>query len=272
MERGAPNRARDRRSAVSSWHDAAMPGVRPVPVDLDELIIEMTAGEAFRGQLAYLDTRTGAIVYVSPDRADGFEVAEHLAPILRLEGREQYEVMTRFAAGESEPDTAALLRFALHGKGAFRRFREVLRSHRDLGRRWRAYEASAVRTRAVEWLRSIGIEPVEPTAVRGGAAARSVAPLGESSVIDLVDLLLRGTGDRDPPRSGRTSRKLHTRSPDHARRVFESLAKDLARLCEVPWPDSLADRPVFEVGRFSLRCEGASVELQIEDPPSSTTE
>ncbi len=237
---------------------------KQLKVNLEDLVVEMTSGDAFDGQPVYLDTVTGEIVYVPQEEAETFEPEEHHAPILRVEGRDQYQVMTRFTALETDPETAALLRFALHGKGAFRRFRDAVRTDRELEKRWYAYEAEAGRARAVEWLNSIGIDPLDTTPPRIPTPVSVPVP----PAITLVDLLVLGAPGGKPELIGdQVERVFVARSADDARRTFRALAREIAQLCDVPWRRAMIEgKSMFELERFHLRLDETRIELAIATP------
>lgn len=54
----------------------------------------------------------------------------------------------------------ALLDVAINGKGAFRRFKDVLQDHPDERERWFAFQKQREDHRILSWLDSEGIEPV----------------------------------------------------------------------------------------------------------------
>lgn len=54
----------------------------------------------------------------------------------------------------------AKLSAALNGKGAFRNFKDVLLENPKVRKRWHGYNAKALKKEIVQWLHSIGIEPV----------------------------------------------------------------------------------------------------------------
>ncbi|OIP60538.1 MAG: hypothetical protein COY75_00750 [Nitrospirae bacterium CG_4_10_14_0_8_um_filter_41_23] len=49
---------------------------------------------------------------------------------------------------------------ALNGKGAFRRFKDVLIDYPKERKRWHGFNAKAMKRKIIEWLRSIGVEPI----------------------------------------------------------------------------------------------------------------
>jgi hypothetical protein len=68
--------------------------------------------------------------------------------------------MAAFAAMVPEPPLRAELQRALHGRGAFRRFRDVLGSDFRERERWFQFKRERLRKHMTDWLASLDIEPV----------------------------------------------------------------------------------------------------------------
>lgn len=159
---------------------------RKLKVDLGEIVSEMDQGSHFE-LTAYLDTETGEVISM-PDNVmraveDGDEEVESLSDweqelaetagsvfedekdrfleIPRRESREGYELMAAFAETVESKRLREKLAIALDGKGAFRRFRNVLNEHPDELERWYAFKDDSLREEAIQWLLGHGIEPVQ---------------------------------------------------------------------------------------------------------------
>ncbi len=161
--------------------------MKQLKVDLDEIAIAMERSDDF-GSRNYLDTRTGEIVNI-PDEVMSAAESEDEEEIERLpdweqdlietaksvfsdeEGRyvdiprrpsyEGYNLMVEFANTVKSRGLREKLDIALDGKGAFRRFKNVLQDHPDEKKRWFAFKDERMRQDVRDWLYSIGIEPVE---------------------------------------------------------------------------------------------------------------
>jgi len=158
---------------------------KKLKVDLSELVFEMEMGDNME-RSGYFDTETGAIIDMPDDimRAldDGetesalvewdeelAEVAEKILsdeqnrflPIPRRESREGYEIMASFAGTVENKGFKEKISIALDGKGAFRRFRNVLNQHPDELERWYKFKDDWMRDEAIQWLLENGIEPVQ---------------------------------------------------------------------------------------------------------------
>ncbi len=158
---------------------------KKLKVDLSELVFEMEMGDNME-RSGYLDTESGEIIDMPDDimRAveDGetesalVEWDEELAEIAdkilsdeksrflqipRCESREGYEIMVSFAGTVTNSGLQEKLSIALDGKGAFRRFRNVLNLHPDELERWYKFKDDWMRDEAIQWLLENGIEPVQ---------------------------------------------------------------------------------------------------------------
>jgi hypothetical protein len=114
----------------------------------------------------YLNLETGEIVFISDymdeEEAEGLrsEIDNNLdryKPIPRAESYEGYEDMADFVATVEDEHLRELLEVAINGKGAFRRFKDVLVRYPDERERWFHFKDQKLRERALEWLESIGV-------------------------------------------------------------------------------------------------------------------
>jgi hypothetical protein len=75
--------------------------------------------------------------------------------------RDGYEDMQAFIASVESPDLQEWLYEAIRGRGAFRRFKDVLGRYPHEQQRWYVFKDARLRERVLEWLVSEGIEPVD---------------------------------------------------------------------------------------------------------------
>ena len=118
----------------------------------------------------YLDLKTGEIVLVS-DWMDEEEVErlrdriedspDRYRQIPKVESYEAYRDMEDFIATVEDEHLAELLEVAINGRGAFRRFKDVLLRYPEERERWFRFKEERMEQRALEWLDEIGISPVE---------------------------------------------------------------------------------------------------------------
>ena len=71
-----------------------------------------------------------------------------------------YKSMSEFIDTVEDKVLREELSNALNGKGAFRRFKDVLIDYPKERKRWHGYNAKAMKREIIEWVRSIGVEPV----------------------------------------------------------------------------------------------------------------
>jgi hypothetical protein len=158
--------------------------MKKLKVDLKELVSEMEMGDNLE-LTGYLDTETGEIISM-PDNVmraveDSDEAAEALPDweqglvktaeyilgdekerfllIPRRESREGHELMAAFAETVTSKGLREKLAIALDGKGAFRRFRNVLNDYPSELERWYTFKDDRMREEAIGWLKDHGIEP-----------------------------------------------------------------------------------------------------------------
>lgn len=161
---------------------------RQVPVDWEALedAFENNAPEVH----SYLQVKTGEVLRV----VDGIADPEMHARIaldanyLRIDpvsSREQYRWMERFIPMVEEREIQSRLVAAIDGKGAFRRFKDVLMSHGPERERWFAFRSERLRVFMEAWLTAHGLTavarapaPVEPEASTEEAPSFTAEQLG----------------------------------------------------------------------------------------------
>jgi len=73
---------------------------------------------------------------------------------------EGYNLMVEFAEKVEDELLREKLSIALDGKGAFRRFKNVIADYPDYREKWFKFRDEKMNKKVIEWLNSIGIEPV----------------------------------------------------------------------------------------------------------------
>ena len=142
---------------------------RGVPIDWDDLEIALTTH--MDEWASYLDLRTGKVrmVHLYPFRDEDDELSEdeveaglakpYLVRIDPLPSSVEYRWMVQFAASVTDPHLGDLLEVALHGRGAFGRFKRVLADHPAERARWFTLRDQRLRGAIQEWLADHDIEP-----------------------------------------------------------------------------------------------------------------
>ena len=163
--------------------------IREVPIDWEALenAFENNAPEVH----SYLQVVTGDVLRVVDGVADPQMHARIASDpkYLRIEAvssREQYRWMERYIPTVEDPKLRARLEVAIDGKGAFRRFKDVLMAYGPERERWFTYRSERLRTFMEAWLQAHNIKSVPRTqwsgpaegaeAVRPEEARRAAAP------------------------------------------------------------------------------------------------
>ena len=143
------------------------------------------------------------------------ENPERYEEIPKYAGHDEYNLMCRFADTVDEDDIRERLDIALQGKGAFRRFRDVIFRYPDLKAKWFATRQEVLLKEALDWLDSLEIEPIyelrriEPEPAGPPAQRASAAPK-----IDLLDMLLLGAPEgKTELLNGQVLRQLNAPTP-----------------------------------------------------------
>lgn len=150
---------------------------RQVPIDWIDL--EMAFISRMDEWACYLDLRTGKVHVVSTSSGDmgddvlgdeegalGEEAVDAgltqgwLLPIEPVESSEEYEWMVEFTGSIGDSRLRELLQVALDGRGAFRRFKDVLAGWPKERARWFAFHDERLRNTMQEWLTAHDIEPM----------------------------------------------------------------------------------------------------------------
>ena len=137
---------------------------KALKINLDELCEAMEDSSYEREY--YLDLKTGEVLFVS-DYTDDEETGklkdrieenfDRYEQIPKAESREGYEDMIGFIATVDNERLTELLEVAINGKGAFRRFKDVLLNYPEERERWFEFKDDRMRERARGWLDDIDV-------------------------------------------------------------------------------------------------------------------
>lgn len=141
----------------------AAPLLRPLPVDLDQLA-DILEGDPVMGG-GRIDLRTGE-VWPQPAFEYAGEIGEQdddeddedgwWLPVESEGSRAGYRDMCEFIATVPDPGRGDRLGIAIQGRGAFRRFKDVLTRWPGELERWYAFSEERQRGRARAWLADAG--------------------------------------------------------------------------------------------------------------------
>jgi hypothetical protein len=166
---GTEERGRIAMRFLQSEEESPSPApVRQVPIDWDDLEIALTFNADEMS--CYLDVRTGKVEMVPagrlrdddwpPDQEIDAGLARgHLIHVEPLGSSVEYGWMAAFASSARDARLRDKLEVALDGRGAFRRFKNVLASYAAERESWFAFRDVRLRETVREWLAERGIEP-----------------------------------------------------------------------------------------------------------------
>lgn len=143
---------------------------RKLKIDLGELALafENASWEAEY----YLDRDTGDIILISSMITTSSGITQQIQNVTdknrylqvpHAVPRDGFRDMERFTETVKDTVLRQLLNTAINGKGAFRRFKDVLHDYPPERERWFRFQADRVQQRVLEWLDSEDIEPITAT-------------------------------------------------------------------------------------------------------------
>ncbi len=117
---------------------------------------------------SYLQLTTGEVIRIVDGIADPAMHSRIVSDtnyvrIDPVSSREQYRWMERYIATVEEPEFRQKLIGAIDGKGAFRRFKDVLMNYPAERERWFVFRSERLRTCMEAWLEAHGLEAVAQT-------------------------------------------------------------------------------------------------------------
>ena len=141
---------------------------RTLKIGLDELCSAME-DSSYEDEY-YLDLETGEILLIS-DYVDDEEIGkmkdqidedtDRYERIPKAESHEGYGDMVNFIGTVKDERLVELLEVAINGKGAFRRFKDVLLNYPEERERWFQFRDDRVHEKALEWLGDIDVSLIE---------------------------------------------------------------------------------------------------------------
>lgn len=141
-------------------------GLRDLAVDLDELADALEGDPEYNG--GHLDLRSGEIWPKSVADGDGWDDpldldlddSERWLSVWPQGSRDGYQDMVQFAETCTDAVLCGKLDVALDGRGAFRRFKDVLLDYPDERAEWFSFSDDRRRGRARAWLAAAGYRAV----------------------------------------------------------------------------------------------------------------
>jgi hypothetical protein len=131
----------------------------PVRIELDWDSLEIAVERNSPDTDSYLDLTTGRVLTITtgdPEAAINRQaVSENIRNFLRIEpasSREQYRWMEKFVGSVVDEPLRERLIISIDGKGAFRRFKDVLLAYPAERERWFSYRADLLHWHIHNWL------------------------------------------------------------------------------------------------------------------------
>jgi hypothetical protein len=138
--------------------------MRKIPIHWDDL--ESAFERNSPDTESFLDAVTGQVVSITQGDPEGpslkAKVAGAIQNYIRIDpasSREQYRWMERFVGSVTDEGLRERLLISIDGKGAFRRFKDVLLAYPTERERWFTYRADLLHWHMHGWLTDRGIEP-----------------------------------------------------------------------------------------------------------------
>ncbi len=242
-----------------------------IHIQASDLVDALTSGYDLRW---YLDLDTGELgPLTDEDDADELLMGRRVRAVPALDAREAYGIMERFAAAATDATLRELLAVALTGKGAFRRFKDVVHRWPDVADAWHEFHDASVLASAAEWLES---EDIVAIIDRPQPAAPPKAPTSQPSQpakpprVGLSEMLLLGAPDgKTELIQGKVSRVFVAESAKAAQGVFADIARDMHERAGLGWRRSYIDnKTAVAVDPFELTIDGRTVVLDVEVEPA----
>src|ERR1041384_4047122 len=131
----------------------------PVRIELDWDALEIAVERNSPDTDSYLDLSTGRVITITTGDPEATlnrqQVSENIRNYLRVDpasSREQYRWMEKFVGSVSDEPLRERLIISIDGKGAFRRFKDVLLAYPAERERWFSYRAELLHWHIQQWL------------------------------------------------------------------------------------------------------------------------
>jgi hypothetical protein len=119
----------------------------------------------------FLSLEDGRVLKVPPGDTRLAQVREQTtryAPVEAIPSRIQYQWLDDFIRQVEDPAVKARMEAAINGKGAFRRFKDILLTQPEERRRWFEFRDARMRERIVEWVAENGVRAINQPPWLGG--------------------------------------------------------------------------------------------------------
>ncbi|MDB4963157.1 MAG: hypothetical protein JWP01_3156 [Myxococcales bacterium] len=158
-------------------------------IDLDWDALEIAVERNSPDTDSYLDLTTGRVLTITTGDPEATinrqQVSENIRNFLRVEpasSREQYRWMERFVGSVVDEPLRERLIISIDGKGAFRRFKDVLLAYPAERERWFSYRADLLHWHIQNWLESHEIQPTNEPPWGAVVAPQELPAVGRAVV------------------------------------------------------------------------------------------
>ncbi|MGB9628869.1 MAG: UPF0158 family protein [Thermodesulfobacteriota bacterium] len=158
--------------------------MKKLKVDFEEIAMFMENQDRYSNQY-YFDKETGETLIIPDELMRALEEGESCEDLPKWElelvpqakeifkgssryeeipirpSYEGYNLMVEFVEGLTEKKIQRELFIALDGKGAFRRFKNVIRDYPEVERQWYQFKREKDKEMVKDWLESLSIELIE---------------------------------------------------------------------------------------------------------------
>ena len=122
-------------------------------------------------------------------------------PIEAVPSRIQYQWLDEFIRTIDDPALRTRLEAAINGKGAFRRFKDILLTLPDERRRWFEFRDQMMRKRIIEWVSEQGVHALNEAPWTTDEPTQEQAPSNDLHDVEaLRDLLIEWSDQRGAER------------------------------------------------------------------------
>jgi Uncharacterised protein family (UPF0158) len=159
---------------------------------------------------SYLDLQTGAILVFygeseeeEENRQNILAQKERYIKVETASSRDQYKWMEKFVSTITESALQERILIAIDGKGAFRRFKDLLVHYPGVRERWYTYRGSHLHHHINNWMVELGIkdlvtppwgygvevptdEPIEPSTVTATLSPAELLRRQSKEILDLI--------------------------------------------------------------------------------------
>jgi uncharacterized protein UPF0158 len=163
------------------------PLMRKIPIHWDDL--ESAFERNSPDTESFLDIAHGNVISITVGDPEApslkAKVASNISNFIRVDpasSREQYRWMERFVGSVTDPQLRERLVMAIDGKGAFRRFKDVLLAYPAERERWFTYRADLLHWHIHNWLLE---REVEPTTSAPWGEAKPPPDLGDAPPVPI---------------------------------------------------------------------------------------